>query len=605
MREASLSHNNKLSDLLRQIEESDHVVVYCGAGITQDRTGVSWTDLTKRVAAQAKFKILEEYKISSEDEASVRSISTTLSDFFNDRNLSAEIKASVACALTLDDQHSITSALKDALYRDSGWKHGRLLAALVDFVTLVAFRGKKVSVVTTNYDVYLQEALVANLEAIAARVSLKPREGRGVPGLDVIAFEAENEVWKKDTLVPAYGSASIIELTYVHGRVDRGGDLRGTLVFSEKDYEKSHPHTIKLLCGLFRTGPTIIVGCGLTDTPLIRSLLQIKRDKTVQYKRYVAIRGRITDDKCSNIIQRARSTELAIEPLFYEHYDDVPNLFINLYALTVQNLVEYEGMLPCEFVIKQWVDRSEFTRSISKYGYDLAANFVRDTLLQYANREELLKVECWFLDTEKSDSVLRIWANSAGPIYTMGLRRTEKVLGERKSKVAAVRAFSSGQPTLTNLDELGFGDTSANRWKSFLAVPIPLSFREYQIDVIVGVVTLASTYEISSFADVDFFDLASPLRKEKVRQTESFLSIASDNLRVDFVNSLKTLGVTIAELIYRSKVRSIRKSQDILHIRMRRLSHLISSSTSTPICSAMRSRLRRVRLRSPRSSPPM
>lgn len=33
--------------------------------------------------------------------------------------------------------------------------------------------------------------------------------------------------------------------------------------------------------------------------------------------------------------------------------------------------------------------------------------------------------------------------------------------------------------------------------------------------------------------------------------------------------------------------------------------HLISSSTSTPICSAMRSRLRRVRLRSPRSSPPM
>ena len=558
MDSASLSRGADLRDLWEQINQSDHIIIYCGAGVTQDRTGVSWTDLTMRVAAQAKSEILKNLSAPNEGETVVNPVSTALSHFFNDRNHSPEIKASVACSFANNDQDSIVSAIRESLYRDSGWSHGRLLSSLVAFVTLVSIQGKRVSVVTTNYDTYLEKAIDARLSELDAN--------NDVPGLSVFAFDSSNPsdccLKKRDLRSPS-GSASAIELTYVHGRIDEVDEktpLFGTLVFSEREYEANHARTLELLCKLFCQGTTLIVGSGLTDTPLVRGLLQTRREESgrgFSYKRYAVMRGRVTGDPYSEIIQQARSIELAIEPLFFEHYDDIPDIFLDLIALFTQKYEEYETGLPCDCAVNEWIRHAVFSREASKLGYQYSAELVRDRLISKVREGELLKVEFWFLDAEKRDyshKVLRIWANSAGPIYTKGLRRNEPVADGLKSKVAAVRAFSSGRPILTTLSELGFTDASAGRWKSFLAVPIEFTVPKFQISVVVGVVTLASTYDVSPFGATGFFDFGQDLHVKTECAEESFLSSTSDNLRVDIVKLLRTCGTKLVASIFASEL---------------------------------------------------
>ena len=122
---------------------TDSLIIYCGAGVTIDRTGVSWNTLVTEVARQT---------LRSYDERSNTNFDEECAKFFRSEDFSAEQKATVATAGA--DQDVTAKVIADTLYSRSGYRQGRLLDKITQLAVTLAFFGKKIYLVTTNYDTY-------------------------------------------------------------------------------------------------------------------------------------------------------------------------------------------------------------------------------------------------------------------------------------------------------------------------------------------------------------------------------------------------------------------------------------------------------------------
>ena len=144
--------------------------------------------------------------------------------------------------------------------------------------------------------------------------------------------------------------------------------------------------------------------------------------------------------------------------------------------------------------------------------------------------------------------------------------------------VASLRSFVSGGPNLISLEALGIGsvgigesrDTSSSRWRSFFSVPIirksvvhktDTELVGTEVEVTIGVVTLASTYCLAQSRNSDFcgmdgdsdidHDLNDPGdRKSGPSQTTSFLSSESDRVKKTLRDVLMELGEYASALMY-------------------------------------------------------
>lgn len=549
MNDLNLAESVDAFRVFDDISNADHIVIYCGAGVTQDRTGVTWNRLTAYISRRSRSKIAEICSLGSDEE--IHALGEELKSFYANSQFSEENKASVSCAIIGNDQAHIVSAISSILYRDSGWQYGRLLETLIEFVGWMAFLGKKVTLVTTSYDTYLEDLLSSELDLLKKHSARTESPGLIVTTLtrSFGADEADDTEVKRTQirLVEPLGSGSTIELIYLHGRVDRDGGLSGTLVFSEREYEESHERTTEELCRLFSYGPTLIVGSKLIDTPLVRGLLTAKRTNGSRYSRFSLMRRKITGSHYSQYFQRARATELGIRPLFYDHYADIPTLFSNLVSLEFINQFGYSEDLPHKRALSRWMSGLKFNKGVASDIYDLLERYAHG-FFPLANSRELLKIECWFIDEEEGAPVLRIWANSGGPILNSKLRRTESIERGSSSKVAAVRAFSSGSPELVEINTLGYEDEKSGRWRTFLAVPTTTRFHSFELEAIVGVIVLASTSGFSTLKDVDFFDdeLDSKMASN---DSDSFLWTSTEEVKAECVRSLRAIGELIVDRI--------------------------------------------------------
>ena len=165
-------------------------------------------------------------------------------------------------------------------------------------------------------------------------------------------------------------------------------------------------------------------------------------------------------------------------------------------------------------------------------------------------------------DGQTRKRFLKVWTNSAGPVYTRGLRRCEEITHENAERVASVRSFVDGGVNLKCLDQLNIGnagtgasgDTDSSRWKTFFSVPITYWFEEYGVEVTVGVVTLASMHwiavsKVTSFCEKITEDRDSSVGSGKLPRKLSFLSPENDDLKVTLRDSLMALGQYAAVLI--------------------------------------------------------
>lgn len=579
-----------LQELYHSVVGSSHIVIYCGSGVIKDRIGgLSRDDLVTRVAQKTIWRFAEQHGIDD--------VSAVCTSLFTSKNYAPEVKATIATSFTKEERDVIES-IGRTLYVDS-WSEGGLLSELVKFVLELSINFKKpVSIVTTNYDTYIEDSIVKELYI------RKRKETLFNPELKLIGYVyggSETGVSCKvyDRIFGQGEKFSKIEIHHIYGRIEydrkscdqdsrdvnsRKDDKSveflsaGNLVFSEEHYEKSHKRTLKVLTGLFSQGTTIIVGSSLTDTPLVRSLLKIKSKSEEQHgknggKIVSSRRAVYAFMKCGidgyEKFQLERAEALDIEPLFYEFHDEIPEVFSNLTALLVHRNKDdrYNVVLPYDQALRKWVERANHydqmeLKELVELGYEMSAKLARDIVIEkYARKGELLKIECWFLDLERdvSKKVLRVWTNSVGPTFATDLRRTEAVDSSNAEKVASVQAFCEGAPKIIPIDQLKLGlvklkddkNVSATRWKSFLSVPTVIHFEEYNVDVTIGVVTLASTYKLSEIKPENFFDDGEPLKaKLMFNEDESFLTFEGAERRKELVNYLKALGIYLADRIY-------------------------------------------------------
>lgn len=592
---------DSLRKLYRSVADSNHIVIYCGSGVIKNKIGgVSRDSLVTLVAQKTMLGFAKQYGF--------KKVSAACTNFFTSKDHTPEFKATIAASYAekKDKDNTIVSSIGETLYRDS-WSEGRLLSELAKFVIKLSVDFKKsVSIVTSNYDTFIEDSIIKELylpyaeEKEEEKTSTKDFKDFGVD-LRLVGYA----YGEGDKGVPCYDYAFVrneklpkIEIHHLHGRicsmvssyalnnlasnkdVDKEGAglfiRSGKLVFSEEDYEESHDRSLEVLTNLFSQGTTIIVGSSLTDTPLVRSLLKIKSKSEEQHgknggKIVSSRRAVYAFMKCGingyEKFQLERAEALGIEPLFYEFHDEIPEVFSNLTALLVRGNKDgsYSEVLPYDQALREWVrlaNHQKQFRKLVENGYEMSAKLARDVIIErYARKDELLKIECWFLDLEGdvSKKVLRVWTNSVGPTFATDLRRSEAVSSSSAEKVASVQAFCEGAPKIIPIDQLKLGlvklkddkNISATRWKSFMSVPIVIPFEEYDVDVTVGVVTLASTYKYSDFENRNFFNSKKALDVLKASKNESFMSIYDDpNERRDICDYLKALGIYLAKMIY-------------------------------------------------------
>jgi len=588
---------DSLRKLYGSVADSNHIVIYCGSGVIKNEIGgVSRDRLVTLVAQKTMLGFAEQYGFEG--------VSAACTNFFTSKDHAPEFKATIAASYAKKEDDIVVNSIGKTLYHNS-WSAGRLLSELAKFVVKLSIDFKKsVSIVTSNYDTYIEDSIINELYA-----QKTPTKDFGVD-LRLVGYAYE----EGDEGDPCYDYAFArneklpkIEVHHLHGRIcsknysyalgdlvfnedekeeDEDTDLRksdkfirnGKLVFSEKDYEESHDRSLKVLTKLFSQGTTIIVGSSLTDTPLVRSILKIKSESEEQHGKND---GKAVSSGCAiyafmkcgadgyEKFQLERAEALGIEPLFYEFHDEIPEVFSNLTALLVHGNKDgsYSEVLPCDRALKEWVEltnRQKQSRELVEDGYEMSAKIARNVIVKdYARKNELVKIECWFLDLEgdvsKKKKVLRVWTNSVGPTFATDLRRTEAVDSSNAEKVASVQAFCEGAPKIIPIDQLKLGlvklkddkNISATRWKTFMSVPIVIPFKEYGVDVTVGVVTLASTYKYSDFENRNFFNSKEALAVLKASEDESFMSIYDDiEERVTICNYLKALGIYLVRMIY-------------------------------------------------------
>lgn len=533
---------------------TDSLIIYCGAGVTIDRTGVSWNTLVTEVARQT---------LRSYDERSNTNFDEECAKFFRSEDFSAEQKATVATAGA--DQDVTAKVIADTLYSRSGYRQGRLLDKITQLAVTLAFFGKKIYLVTTNYDTYIEESVHHAVSKFPDTLQCEFR----VATCSLKSGDSQAD-WAQLIRSSSNEGSRVAEITifYVHGRINKDGELSGSLVFSESEYEESHNRTVPLLCELFRQGTTVIVGSSLVDTPLVRSLLQLRREQqesssngaVAGFNRY-AVMPCITSSGSSFLtLQLMRAGELGLHPIFFEYYDQISDLFSNLISFALKSDLP-SGLMPSDFALEKWMDvaKNNFSREISMLAYDYSATLVRDFFNKYFPRDELLKIEFWFLErseTSPTGKALTVWSNSAGPVYTKGLRRTEPVTVDNARRVASVSCFTTGAPNLIGVQSLDIAafdafrreNSKPTRWRSFFSVPISLWFDEFRVQVTVGVVTLASMRCVSDFPEETFFDYDSAVDRQ-YPEDEAFLSVQGDDVKRTIRTYLADMGEYVAMTI--------------------------------------------------------
>lgn len=586
---------DSLRKLYGSVADSNHIVIYCGSGVIKNEIGgVSRDRLVTLVAQKTMLGFAEQY--GSEG------VSAACTNFFTSKDHAPEFKATIAASYA-EEEDDIVSPIGKTLYHNS-WSEGRLLFELAKFVVKLSIDFKKsVSIVTPNYDTYIEDSILDELYLQYGQRKTSTKDFDVDLRLVGYAYKEKNKkVLCYDYAFARNEKLPKIEIHHLHGRIcstrysyalgdlvsngdvnKEGTDLleskeftiSGKLVFSEEDYEESHDRSLKVLTELFSQGTTIVVGSSLTDTPLVRSLLKIKGESEEQHGKNG---GKVVSSGCAiyafmkcgvdgyEKFQLERAEALGIEPLFYEFHDEIPEVFSNLTALLAHGNKDgsYSEVLPYDQALREWArlanNQKQF-RKLVEHGYEMSAKLARDVIIKhYAQKGELLKIECWFLDLEGdvSKKVLRVWTNSVGPTFATDLRRAEAVSSSNVEKVASVQAFCEGAPKIIPIDQLELGlvklkddkNISATRWKSFMSVPIVVPFKEYDVDVIVGVVTLASTYKYSDFENSNFFNSEKALSVLKASENESFMSIYDGiEERMIIRNYLEVLGISLAKMI--------------------------------------------------------
>lgn len=505
-------------DALDALSSADHLVLYCGAGVSIDRTGLSWTRLLQEVFEEAarhgrphrerQHKAIDFLLAQLSEEEQRASV---LTEYFT------EGKPENANTL-------LTGILQRVLYEDNGWSEGLLLVNLVQLALVASVRLRSVTIITTNYDVYLEEEFTA---------AVKDAADRGVdeiPGLErlVSPEQPSDEEWRVERIIDPAGTNAVVRIVYLHGRVARPGQpTEGTIVLDEFSYARSHAAVTRVLREHLAGSAVLTVGASVTDAPLVQALALTKTVDSVQRRFALIVPSAATLDPVTYDIGYA-GTGGALKELTQNDVDELlgqrgAQLGIRLlhplsHAQTAQFVSELDLAIRLhrspsgrryrdgptginyESRLRSWIAEWEAHSPAPAAAYETLAHALRDDVAVILGgtdgENRALRLETWVrINPSTRNRTLTLYANSTGPLENQHVLRRDEIRADAPN--ASIRTFLQGRPLLHTLDDLGLREKNASRWKTFFCVPLSLLIEQdvdgvpFAATIPAGVITLA------------------------------------------------------------------------------------------------------------------
>lgn len=510
----------RVREALKRLAAVDDLVIYCGAGVSIDLTGLSWDELIDRLYKRARGA-----RMGDSDDASRDAILRSLK--------SNEQRASTIVGwYRRPDQSSnlfLTPYLREQLYGGNSWSTGRLLPNLADLCYSEAASGRSVTIVTTNYDDHIEVHLKKRFRELEEkfqghadmvrfprvetdfldRRKTPPADRPAPPDADGAA-RADGSEWAP----PSRAELPTVRIVYLHGYINRNSEQRGRIVLDERSYAKTRNRNRKALIQIFRNAKgLLVVGASLMDLPLIDALARTKpRGDNVRFclialndEQRGLYSNRINPSPSSTGLPGfgtfmrlfdARASELHLHLLVTDgHYQTAQFVKELNYSVVMQHLPGGEkARVPIEERpyaerLDQWAGRfmnlwgidaeaTRFQRTGLRFHEYLLAQLdaIRAVLPDDVDTDstEVLELEIWMrkIDLEKravTRRQLEFMASSLGPILDLKARRIASIFPSVKN--ASVQSFLEGRPKFHRITDLGF-DPQSSQWNSFLSVPI-------------------------------------------------------------------------------------------------------------------------------------
>lgn len=476
-------------DLIEQVATATSLTIFVGAGVSLDRGSLTWDELVARLLNRQ----LQKQRSGTGSKATLRgalavgeslgpvAAASAVRELY--RRERPHVSETALMELIADDMYQL-------LYPSNRWSPGGALAeAVVRLAVMWKSLGRRVSVITTNYDNNIEEyAGDQELEDLAKEKGLIIE-----PYVDLSSRVASKTI-------PVY---------HLNGYIPYGDTYRGNLAFSESGLALGREVVgndkpgldwrPKLLDKHLRASTTIFVGTTLRDPTVVAGLIKTRDAGTTcprfgvfPYQADAWRNEEPTVRAAANAALDARLAHLDVEPIRPDFYGQVAQLVNEVVNCRLNGSGDYKSVdVRYSDRLSTWY--RSWSRSIDRVGeryyQDRCQELLADARDQVRSqlspkRDELLKLEIWIRRDPKKRRELELWGNSGSASRsTKGNARGHI---ENQSRYVAVRALCQG------FDLRGPLEAAGSRWHSHFSLPVVLQGAPWH-RLPVGVLNLLSS----------------------------------------------------------------------------------------------------------------
>lgn len=462
-----------VSGMIDRVAQQDSLVVYAGAGVSIDRTGLSWAGLVNSLLKPH----MEDYEGDTDGtkRAAIMHANTPVQ--------AASVVSQKYAGHSGDEWRSeIVAHLRTLLYVTRTWQRGELISAIVRLAAAFYAQQKDLYIVTTNYDEFVQREAESQVLSKAIELNL---------ATSVVDHTRQNEDFSAHT-VP-------YQVVHLHGHVPKGASNGSQdIILSETDYLRSQPLSSKILTTLFERSSVLILGSSLTDQPLLEALAKTSSNGVPAQPRFAvtALQSLDLPGVTAEVVEavqdsiRLRMQQFATEVIFPDFYCQIPQFLTEVVvrATCTSTPVRYSRRME-NWWWHWWRARGQQQRRAQQDAHEYLENCLPRIRRMLGGTGEVLKLEAWIRwEPGRASRQLRLWASSTGTAPDIKTMRCAEI--EANSSNASVQAFCLGRPEIYPTSG---GDSSGlvgDRWQTYLCVPVRIVADGGELPV--GVVSLGT-----------------------------------------------------------------------------------------------------------------
>ncbi|MDX3659409.1 SIR2 family protein [Streptomyces sp. ID05-26A] len=465
-----------LHDVIDNVAAQRSLVIYAGAGVTIDRTGLSWPALVEKLLGKRKPLPVADAIMKTNTPLQAASIASQL---YADRSTGWETH--------------LVNEIRALLYEGRDWQQGGLARAVVSLAAELVDHGKTFHLATTNYDEFIQQEMeLLNLG----------RKDLGASRVDVPVSVIETRHANPDFHLPDHTRPG--QILHLHGYVPKeGGAQHATVVLSERDYMVAYKRSSAVLEELFEQHSVVILGSSLIDPPLLNALAATMpapgEDRLrvavvpLQGMGFPDVADATIEDVKSSVADRMKS--FGVQAVIPDFYYQVAQLVTEV-KVRVRRTAATSTTLPSRPYRERLGTWWTFWHGARKGDFEARQQTDHDLLSQALGRiratlgvprDELMKLEIWVRWDPVKTGRLRLWASTASLWRNVEMMRSAEIVAD--SAYESVRAFCAGRPVIFPGDD-DAREGRSDRWHTYLCVPVRLD--EQSGDLPVAVISLAS-----------------------------------------------------------------------------------------------------------------